>query len=166
MDNQWNELEPEERYRKRLEQLKPALDAFFVWIEMESQLALPKSKYGQAIEYARNQREKVMRVLEDGRLELDNSLAERTVKPFVIGRKNWIFANTAGGADASCILYSVVESAKLNGLIPFEYLKYVLEVMPTMKLSDENIDGLLPWSKELPSYVKTPCTSMNFVEEK
>lgn len=94
MDNQWNELEPEERYRKRLEQLKPALDAFFVWIEMESQLALPKSKYGQAIEYARNQ-EKVMRVLEDGRLELDNSLAERTVKPFVIGRKNWIFANAA-----------------------------------------------------------------------
>ena len=166
IDNRWNELAPEERYMKRQEQLKPALDAFFAWIESESKLALPKSKYGQAIEYARNQREKVMRVFEDGRLELDNSLAERTVKPFVIGRKNWIFANTAGGADASCILYSIVESAKLNGLIPFEYLKYILEIMPTMRLNEENIDRLLPWSKELPIDVKTPCNHVDFEEEK
>lgn len=166
LDNQWNEVAPEERYRKRLDQLKPDLDAFFAWVETESQLALPKSKYGQAIEYTRNQREKVMRVLEDGRLELDNSLAERAVKPFVIGRKNWIFANTAGGADASCILYSIVESAKLNGLIPFEYLKYILEIMPTMKLSEENIDRLLPWSKELPSHIKTPSNNVDFEEEK
>ena len=166
IDNQWNELEPKERYVKRQEQLKPALDDFFAWVETESGLALPKSKYGQAIEYARNQREKVMRVLEDGRLELDNSLAERTVKPFVIGRKNWIFANTAGGAGASCILYSIVESAKLNGLIPFEYLKYLLEVMPTMKLNEENLDKILPWSKELPNHVKTPCNSVDFTEEK
>ena len=103
-----------------------------------------------------------MRVLEDGRLELDNSLAERTVKPFVIGRKNWIFANTAGGADASCILYSIVESAKLNGLIPFEYLKYILEIMPTMMHSEENIDRLLPWLKELSSYVNTPFNPVHF----
>lgn len=165
MDNQWNGLKPKERYTKRLEQLKPALDAFFAWVETESQLALPKSKYGQAIEYARNQREKVMRVLEDGRLELDNSLAERTVKPFVIGRKNWIFANTAGGAEASCILYSIVESAKLNGLIPYEYLKYVLDTMPTMKLNEENIDRILPWSIELPTRIKIPTgTSMDLEE--
>ena len=166
IDNQWNELEYKERYIRRQEQLKPALDDFFAWAEEESLLALPKSKYGQAIEYARNQKEKVMRVLEDGRLELDNSLAERTVKPFVIGRKNWIFANTAGGAEASCILYSIVESAKLNGLIPFEYLKYILEIMPTMKLNEENLDKILPWSQELPSYIKTPCNSMDIVEEK
>lgn len=60
----------------------------------------------------------------------------------------------------------MVESAKRNGLIPFEYLKYVLEVMPTMKLSEENIDKLLPWSKELPDYVKTSCASIDFEEEK
>ena len=65
-----------------------------------------------------------------------------------------------------CILYSIVESAKLNGLIPFEYLKYLLEVMPTMKLNEENLDKILPWAKELPNHVKTPCGRIDFVEEK
>ena len=66
----------------------------------------------------------------DGRLELNNNLAERTVKPFVIGRKNWLFSNTPAGADASCILYSIIETAKMNELIPYEYIKYVLDEIP------------------------------------
>lgn len=98
-----------------------------------------------------------MRVLEDGRLELDNSMAERTVKPFVIGRKNWLFSNTPSGADASCILYSIVETSKLNNLIPYEYLKYVMDQMSGAELiTDDIIEFMLPWSKSIPEYVKNP----------
>lgn len=120
-------------------------------------MALPKSHYGKAINYALEQWPKVMHILEDGRLELDNSLAERTVKPFVIGRKNWMFSDTVQGAKASCILYSIVETAKLNNFIPFEYIKYVLEEMRGMRQTDENIRRLLPWSESIPDHVKNPA---------
>ena len=74
-----------------------------------------------------------------------------------IGRKNWLFSNTPAGADASCILYSIVETAKMNNLIPFEYIKYVLEQHPKERpATDEEIEKLLPWSKTIPDYVKNP----------
>ena len=146
-----------EREDKRRELLAPALDEFFAWAKDEQALALPQSHYGKAIEYALNQEYKVKRVLEDGRLELDNSLAERTVKPFVIGRKNFLFSNIPAGADASCILYSIVETAKLNKLIPYEYLKYVLDRMSSAEvINEELIEDLLPWSENIPAYVKNP----------
>lgn len=157
IDNQFNECSTDERLKQRQKYLAKPLDDFFAWLKVEEQDALPQSHYGKAIAYALDQEEKVLRVLEDGRLELDNSLAERTVKPFVIGRKNWMFADTVQGADASCILYSIVETAKLNGLIPFEYIRYVLEEMRGIRQTDENIIRLLPWSKTIPDYVKAPA---------
>lgn len=169
IDNKLNGLTPEERYKARISSekegelcLKQALEQFFTWVKEENEVSLPKTRYGKAITYALDQEEKVMRVLEDGRLELDNSLAERTVKPFVIGRKNWLFSNTPAGADASCILYSIIETAKLNNLIPYEYIKYVLDTMPSMILNEENIKSLLPWSKSIPEYVKiAECKSID-----
>ena len=95
-------------------------------------------------------------VFEDDRLELDNSFAERTVKPFVIGRKNWLFSDTPRGAKASCTLYSIVQTALQNGLIPFEYMKYLLEEMPGKALKDSFLDSLLPWSDTIPDYAKAP----------
>jgi len=157
IDNQISRDNLKEREDKRRELLAPALDEFFAWAKDEQALALPQSHYGKAIEYALNQEYKVKRVLEDGRLELDNSLAERTVKPFVIGRKNFLFSNTPAGADASCILYSIVETAKLNKLIPYEYLKYVLDRMSSAEvINEELIEDLLPWSENIPAYVKNP----------
>ena len=82
--------------------------------------------------------------------------AERTVKPFVIGRKNWLFCNTPQGADASCIIYSIVETAKLNNLIPYEYMKYLLDEMPGKRLNEEELKRLLPWSPSLPQYIRNP----------
>lgn len=157
IDNQFNNLSTEERFIERQKHLAKPLDDFFAWLEVEEQQALPQSRYGKAISYALEQKKKVMRVLEDGRLELDNSLAERTVKPFVIGRKNWMFADTVQGANASCILYSIVQSAKMNNLIPYEYIRFVLEKMRGMKQTDENIEKLLPWSESIPDYVKIPA---------
>ena len=157
-DNKWKGLTPEERYIKRKEELAPLLEGFFRWAYEESLISLPKTKYGQAIGYALEQKEKAMNVLLDGRLELDNNMAERVVKPFVIGRKNWLFADTPAGADASCVIYSVMETAKLNHLNPYEYIKYILEKYPKdHKPEDDELKSLLPWSESIPDYVRNPA---------
>ncbi len=85
------------------------------------------------------------RYIEDGMLEIDNNRAERSIKSFVIGRKNWLFANTPSGAKASATVFSIIETAKENDLDPYEYLKYVFTKAPNLKES-ESIDILLPWN--------------------
>ena len=92
----------------------------------------------------------------DERLELTNNRAERAVKPFVIGRKNWLFSDTDKGADASARCYSIIESANLNGLNVFGYLSYLLTELPKFgnEPTDEQLDSLLPWSGTLPDYCK------------
>jgi hypothetical protein len=107
---------------------------------------------GQAIAYSLNQWEKLTAFLKDGRLEIDNNRSERSIKPFVIGRKNWLFANTPRGAKASAAIYSVIETAKENGLHPFQYLKYVFEQLPQLPdpRDPEALEPFLPWSKALP----------------
>ena len=95
--------------------------------------------------------------LEDGRLEIDNNRSERAIKPFVIGRKNWMFAASMKGAKASAIVYSIVETAKENQLNPLNYLTFVFEQLPLIDLSDkEALDQLLPWSKTLPADCHVP----------
>ena len=89
--------------------------------------------------------------MKDGRLDIDNNRSERFIKPFVIGRKNWLFVNTAKEAGTSATIYSIVETAKENRLKPFEYLKFLFEKMPNMDLADQNaFEQILPWSKTLP----------------
>lgn len=142
---------PEVRASYRNEHSAPLLDEYFAWVKEMSSKVLPKSKLGEAITYSRNQEQQLRRYLEDGRLEISNNIAERAVKPFVIGRKNWLFCNTPHGADASAISYSIVETAKGNGLEPFAYLTHVFDVMSqTEGITDEQIDSLLPWSDEIP----------------
>ncbi|MFB4166293.1 IS66 family transposase [Alteribacillus sp. JSM 102045] len=148
---------PNERFKVRQERTQPVLEAFSVWLRAQSPKVLPKSALGQAIKYCRNQWERLEGFLEDGRLEIDNNRSERSIKPFVIGRKNWLFANTARGARSSAIIYSIVETAKENGLNPHRYLTYLLEVLPNMDLTKEsNLDLILPWSPELPEICHVP----------
>lgn len=147
---------PEERYRARLEQSKPVLDAFLAWLRAQSEQVLPKSALGQAVAYCLNQWAKLVAFLEDGHLEIDNNRSERSIKPFVIGRKNWLFANTPRGARASAIAYSIVETAKENGLNPFAYLEYLFERMPNIGMDDKDATtALLPWSEALPVSVRS-----------
>ena len=159
-DNKLKDMPVEERQKERQGELKILLDDFFAWVKNEYDISLPKIHYGLALNYAPEQKDKVMRVLEDGRLELENNKAERAVKPFVIGRKNRLFSNTPAGADASCILYGIVETAKLNGLIPFEYLKHVMETMRGQKITEALIDELLPWSESIPEHIKIPVDDL------
>ena len=136
LEQAFAELTPEERYEKRLEQEKPVLDALLSWAnEMQANTA-PKSALGRAIHYLLEQWPYLTRYLEDGRLELSNNRAERSIKPFVMGRKNWLFANTLGGAQASAVIYSLIETAKENGLDPYRYLLWVLQNAPQLSETD------------------------------
>ena len=139
------------RYEARLKKSKPLMDKFFDWAESvygRNILATPKSAMGRALAYALNQRTQLENVLLDGRLELSNNRAERSVKPFAVGRKNWMFSNTERGADASAMFYSIIETAKENGLKPFEYLKFIFETAPNLDLTHnpDLVEKLLPWN--------------------
>ena len=137
------ELPPEERYTQRLERSKPVMDALLAWAETTN--AAPKSALGKAIYYLKEQWPYLIRVLEDGRLELSNNLAERSIKPFVIGRKNFLFANTPWGAQGSAVIYSMIEAAKESGLDPYRYLTWLLTNVPIMAARDDSwADKFLP----------------------
>lgn len=130
------ELTPEERYEKRLEREEPVLDALFSWAETRQ--AAPRSALGKALHYLKEQRPYLMNYLKDGRLELSNNRAERSIKPFVIDRKNFLFANTPGGAQGSAVIFSLIETAKENGLDPYRYLAYVLGTAPVLARAGDN----------------------------
>lgn len=155
IEREFHDAKTEARYQGRLEKSLPVVDAFAAWLKYQTPRVLPKSAVGKAIQYCRNQWDKLTAFLKDGRLELDNNRSERSIKPFVIGRKNWLFANTQKGASASATIYSVVETAKENGLNPFEYLKFLFEELPNMDIKEEDaLDKLLPWSTTLPDVCK------------
>lgn len=145
------DLPLEERNGKRNEFSKAIFDEFQKWIKEQTQTSLPKSAYGKAIIYANNQLPKVKNYLMDPRLNIDNNSAERSIKPFVIGRKNWLFSNTPKGAKSSAMIYSIVETAKENNLRVHEYLNYLLTQLKDMEsYPEEELDKLMPWSENLP----------------
>ena len=131
------DLTPEERYTKRLELEKPVLDALLAWANEASAKTAPKSTLGKALHYLREQWPYLVRYLEDGRLEFSNNRAERSIKPFVMGRKNWLFSNTPAGAQSSAVIYSLIETAKENGLDPYRYLGWLLHNAPGLSRTDE-----------------------------
>lgn len=135
-----------ERHQVRQEKSEPLLKQFETWLIKSEQQVLPKTKLGEAITYCLNQWEKLQRFTLDGRLNIDNNRAERAIKPFVIGRKAWLFSQTANGANASAVLYSIIETAKANDLLPFDYLMHLLTQLSKPEI---NIEQLLPWNVKL-----------------
>lgn len=114
------ELSAEERYKERLAKIKPLLDEFFAW--PESLQISGKSKLAEAVRYALNEKLNLYTFLEDGNVPIDNNRVENSIRPFVIGRKNWLFSNTANGANCSAALYLIVATAQANGLDVERYL--------------------------------------------
>jgi transposase/uncharacterized coiled-coil protein SlyX len=144
-------LDDAARLAARQELCPPILDAFHDWLRKTRPGVAPKSLLGKAVVYCLNQWTKLTAFLQDGGLELDNNRAERSIKPFVIGRKNWLFSNTSRGARASAVVYSIVETAKENGLKPFEYLTFLFERLPNIDTTDPAaVEELLPWSDSIP----------------
>src|SRR5690554_4400412 len=127
---------------------------------MEGLGALPSSMLGKAVSYARSQKRYIERYLTDGRLEISNNRAERSIRPFIIGRKNWLFSNTPAGARSSAIYYSLVVTAIENGLNPYEYLTWILTQMPNLGKPGyvASIEELLPGSIVLPEKVFAPTS--------
>ncbi|WP_253650858.1 IS66 family transposase [Vibrio sp. Y29_XK_CS5] len=131
----------ETRKAERQLHAKPILDELYEW--MTTQQVLASSSLGKAIKYTLGQWPKLIRYIDDGHLSIDNNRAERAIKPLVIGRKNWLFSNTPNGADASAMLYSIVETAKANGLILYDYM---VKCMKELAKAEPDIDALLPWN--------------------
>jgi transposase len=149
-----------ERLATRQELCPPILDAFHDWLRKTRPGVPPKSALGKAVVYCLNQWVPLTAFLLDGDLEIDNNRAERSIKPFVIGRKNWLFSNTPRGARASAIVYSIVETAKENGLKPFEYLTFLFERLPNVDCMDPTaMEALLPWSTSIPDYCRMKKTA-------
>ncbi len=125
------------------------------WELLGSITANGGSNLEKAVNYSLNNKKELEVFLLDGRLELTNNRAERAVKPFVMGRKNWLFADTNKGADASMMWYSIIESAKLNNLDVYGYLLHLLNELPKLGEypTDEQLDNLMPWA-ELPKFCK------------
>lgn len=155
-EKQFSSLTPENRFKERERLSKPLMDEFFNWIEHLN--ALPNTLLGKAVHYAKSQRKYLERYLLDGRLEISNNRAERSIKPFVIGRKNWLFSNTPNGAKASAVYYSLVVTAMENGLNPFEYLSWIFTNAPNLGKRGyaTAIEDFLPGSAAFPQKVFTP----------
>ncbi len=148
---------PEERYEERQKQSRPVVDALFDWLHSLEGSVDRSSLIGDAILYTLNQEKYLRRYLDDGHLSIDNNSAERAIKNFAVGRRNWLFAKSIRGADASAIVYSITETALLNGIKPYLYLTYILDEIPKMGSfpKTEELDRLLPWSDQLPEGFRT-----------
>lgn len=147
-------LSAEERFCKRLELEKPVLEAFWCWLDSIN--ALKGSALGKAVTYAKNQKPYMENYLLDGRCSLSNNAAENAIRPFTVGRKNWLFADTPKGASASATIYSLVETAKANGLNVYAYLQHLLLYMPDTEWQryPEELDELMPWAPKVQEQCK------------
>jgi hypothetical protein len=123
------------------------LDAFWCWLE--NLTVLNGSALGKAVTYAKNQKPYMENYLLDGRCSISNNTAENSIRPFCVGRKNWLFSDTPKGASASAAIYSIVETAKGNGLNVYTYLEYLLLYMPDTDYHNhpEDLELLMPWSE-------------------
>lgn len=157
IERKLKDLSSEERYTERLEQSKPILEAFLSWLKIKKEQVLPKSSLGKAVSYCLKQWPKLEAFILDGRIEISNNRAERAIKPFVIGRKNFLFSKSPKGATASAITYSIIETAKANNLNAFYYLNYLFEKLPNIDTENiDELDQLLPWSSSIPVECKIP----------
>ena len=138
------EAPTEERFLVRQKISKPILDEMRRWLDKNIAEVLPKSLTGKALGYLNNEWENLARHIDSGDLSIDNNLAERAIKPFAVGRKNWLFSDTPAGAAASAALYSLIESAKANKVEPYAYLKHVFTEIPKSTSAAE-IAALPPW---------------------
>lgn len=138
------ELTPEQVYQERQVKAKPILDEFESWLKEIAPLTPPKSKLGIALNYTLGQWHRLIRYIDDGIISMDNNLAENAIRPFVVGRKNWLFFEQPGGAGAGATLYSLIETAKANGIEPYSYFCYLFEKLPFAENNDEQLKALLP----------------------
>ena len=141
-----NDLSPSEIQRFRIERAKPVLEEFKAWLEKRKDQTPPKGLLGIAINYTLSRWPRLVRYLENGHITPDNNAAENAIRPFVVGRKNWLFAGSPNGAEAAATLYSLIETAKACGLDPYQYLRFLFEKIPYAN-SEADYAALIPQNK-------------------
>jgi len=151
LEKQWKELPHEERKQKRLEQSLPVLNAFFAWAENVNTHQEPLKK---AIKYTLNHRDYFTNFLLDGRIPISNNMSENSIRAVAVARKNFLFSDTPQGAEASALVFSIIETSKANGLDPYEYLVHVFRNLPNVDFYNkpELLDGFIPWADTLPEF--------------
>ncbi|PIH83983.1 IS66 family transposase, partial [Pseudomonas syringae pv. actinidiae] len=151
IERELKDVSDEQRYVGRQEKSLLELAKLKAWMEKTQPQVTSQSALGKAVNYLANNWTRLERYIEAGFLPIDNNAAERAIRPFAIGRKAWLFSDTPKGATASAQIYSLVETAKLNGQEPYTWLRHVLERLPHAA-SVEDYEALLPWncSPEMP----------------
>ena len=138
--------------KARLEKEKPVVEGFLSWLDQQAPVR--GSRMDKAVTYIQNRRSYLTTYLEDGRCSFSNNLSENAIRPFTVGRKNWLFCDTPNGAQASALVYSMVEIAKANGVNVYHYLTYLLEKMPSNRMSDEELELLAPWNENVKTEIQ------------
>jgi hypothetical protein len=157
IESLFKDASSEERLEERQSQSKPIVESFFNWVNTISIGVPGNSLLDKAFNYAKNQKKYLLTFLSDGNIPIDNSATERAIKPFAIGRNNWLFCDTPAGAEASAVIYSIVETAKANKLRPYEYFVHLLEeITKNYSGTDKTfLDDLMPWSDKIPESCKS-----------
>lgn len=148
------DISPSERLEQRQLTVKPLVEAYFEWVRENEGRVLRDSKTHKGFVYSLNQERYLKAFLDDGEVPMTNNAAERAIRPFCLGKKNWVFYDTISGAEASAVAYSISETAKANGLKVYEYFRHLLTVIPEHMedTSTEFMHDLLPWSDKLPEF--------------
>lgn len=160
IDNGYDDLSPKDRKKQRQLNLNKKVDDYFAWVKTKYEQVTKNGTTGKALAYSINQEEFLRKFLTDGNIPLDNNYAEQAIRPFTIGRKNFVIIESDKGAKASAVLYSLVETAKANQLNTYKYFELLLSEIPK-HMDDKDLsflDDLMPWSpkvqKECPSMYK------------
>ena len=138
--------------KARLEKEKPVVEGFLSWLDQQAPVR--GSRMDKAVTYIQNRRSYLTTYLEDGRCSFSNNLSENAIRPFTVGRKNRLFCDTPNGAQASALVYSMIEIAKANGVNVYHYLTYLLEKMPSNRMSDEELELLAPWNENVKTEIQ------------
>ena len=156
LEREYKGCSKKDRMKIRLEKERPIVEAFYQWLEKLH--PVKGSKLATAVIYAKNQKQSLMNYFMDEMLmlELSNNTAERKTKSYVMGRKNFLFHDTVDGAEASAIVYSLVESARANHLNIYQYLYHVLLYMPDYINEPDGIEDMMPWSE----FMKDRCSEV------
>jgi transposase len=156
VEREHKDAAPEVRHLARQQRSVPVLAELRAWMLQNTPLVTPKSALGTALAYMGNLWAQLTRYTERGDLPIDNNRCENAIRPFVIGRKAWLFSDTPAGAHASAVIYSLVQTAKANGLEPYTWLRRVLRDLPAAKTVEE-VEALLPWNLRLTDLVGNPA---------
>ena len=152
IEREIKEMSPQDRLEVRKERSQPILEDYFAWVEEVSQKVTTNTKLTKAITYSQNQKKYLTTFLSDGRIPISNNWNESKLRNYAVSRRAWLFADSPKGAAASATAYTLVETAKMNGLDVYKYLEFLLEMMPNTDYlrNPKLLDAYLPWSDQLP----------------